>query len=933
MAYTGIHATCLCCSFLLALFAIAGGISHTKVYLSNNEYHNIVIGIDESVLEDSELLDRIKDVFTDASAFLYEATRKRAFFKNISILVPKSWKNHPQYAVPEFQSFYKSDIRIGTGNAHGPYVYKTTPCGETSDYMHLTAGYMKNDSIARAYGPYEKTIVHEWAHLRWGVYDEYPGGDTPYFYAGLNGEIEATRCSAQITGITFNKATLNDCAILHNLPEPDCRFYDFKNTSETTASLMYRQYLPQLAHFCDNDAMASTPGSVHNYQSPSKHNRLCNEKSVWEVMREHVDFAGGVNPTREKAYTVPDFHVVKQRNKRTVLVLDISDSMNEFLRLDKLRQAVSNYILNIIDDGEELGLVVFNFMATIKSQLVVISDTTREELLLLIPTSDDTDGATSIGGGISKAIEVLEENGSDPSGGCILLVSDGEENTNPFISDVKPTVLQKHVTVDTIAFGADASSIGEQLPAATDGLTFYYSERSDSNALNEAFIAIAKRGDPDVSVLIHSNAMSLNGGEVSTISITIDSTIGRGTEFLFNYLGYQSIEVTLHAPNGSSVGEDSPFYYTDITFQSITIKLPGTAEIGVWTISLYNPSVYSQSVTTIVQSRSRYPGQYPISIKSEWSALVVTPPEVLILYVTIAKGTMAVLNAAVIATIERPNNDPIELTMADDGAGADITNDDGVYSSYFTAFNGDDRYSVKIRIANTNNTMISRSNLAGVGSLIDPDFESYITDTGGEETGEFQRVSSGGSFRCQGSICNGYSDVYAPCKVVDLEVKRISFSNQQITIQFTAPGDDLDFGNATRYEIWMSTAFALMYSDHEMTTNLTQHNLTDGTLHSPRPSGQKEHFTVRVPGRGDITYVFCVVAVDASNNRSPRSNIVSASMKDFTSSTDDNETSFPLAYIMVTITILLLLFVFITTILCMVKNTKNKVGNSHINLI
>ena len=47
----------------------------SSVVLSNNEYKEVLIGISEKVAEDPELIVRIKKIFTEASQFLYEATR------------------------------------------------------------------------------------------------------------------------------------------------------------------------------------------------------------------------------------------------------------------------------------------------------------------------------------------------------------------------------------------------------------------------------------------------------------------------------------------------------------------------------------------------------------------------------------------------------------------------------------------------------------------------------------------------------------------------------------------------------------------------------------------------------------------------------------------------------------------------------------------
>jgi hypothetical protein len=49
-------------------------------------------------------------------------------------------------------------------------------------------------------------VVHEWGHLRYGVFDEYPlDGDQKFYFAG-NGW-EAVRCSLAIKGTKDNTTT------------------------------------------------------------------------------------------------------------------------------------------------------------------------------------------------------------------------------------------------------------------------------------------------------------------------------------------------------------------------------------------------------------------------------------------------------------------------------------------------------------------------------------------------------------------------------------------------------------------------------------------------------------------------------------------------------------------------------------------------------
>nr|XP_006816547.1 PREDICTED: epithelial chloride channel protein-like [Saccoglossus kowalevskii] len=779
--------------------------SRSRVTLQNNEYRNIVIAINENVPEDPHLLDRIREIFTKASAFLYKATRYRAFFKDIFILVPNSWSDNPDYETPDFQSYDKSDVivdypDVNSRTGHRPYVINPSPCGQIGQYMHLTPEYITNPVTGAYYGPYDKVLVHEWSHLRWGVYDEYPSPITgQYFYAGDNGQIEATRCSLAVTGrlVTLDG---DECKIVDKLPEADCRFQDDRKSTDYTGSLMYKQFLPNVVDFCDDEEHAESVGNLHNREAPNKQNQLCDGRSVWEVLRGHGDFENGMNPPREIGSSVPTFRTVKRRNKRTVLVMDTSGSMEENGRIDKLHQAVSNYILNTLDDGEEVGVVTFSTTATIQSHLVLINNESRTELLSRVPSMQSVGRWTSIGSGLLKAFDVLEEGERNAAGGVIVVISDGEENRDPLIADIIPMVLEKGVTVDSIGIGTDASTNLEVLPAATDGMTFYYSEDSNSNGLNEALAASASREKSilESPIMLYSETAMIEGRSSISTSVYIDDTIGFKTEFYFNYLGNDPVEVTLSSPSGETFNNESKTYELDTTFSVVRIKIKDIAEVGEWTAYIYNPSSEPQNLSSMVQSRNRN-DKYPILATAQWSKQTITPPDKLTLYVSVSKGYIPILNAVVIATVERPRDGSVTLNMYDNGAGADIVKDDGIYSSYFTNFNGVSRYSVKVRVNNAGDvTVTSKNRKLGIGAVED-DLTLDVINIDDVTTGEFQRVTNGGSFSCVGAACEGNTDIYFPAKIMDLRVQHISYDDKQVTLTFTSTGDDLDHGQGKLY--------------------------------------------------------------------------------------------------------------------------------------
>lgn len=103
-----------------------------------------------------------------------------------------------------------------------------------------------------------KVLVHEWGHLRWGLFDEYPVSSDireHFYYSPRTGSIEASKCNDNIKGNQRHRITLSSCKInaTSSLPEEHCRFYANEAASKGTSSMMYYQYLSSVSIFCNLD--------------------------------------------------------------------------------------------------------------------------------------------------------------------------------------------------------------------------------------------------------------------------------------------------------------------------------------------------------------------------------------------------------------------------------------------------------------------------------------------------------------------------------------------------------------------------------------------------------------------------------------------------------------------------------------------------------
>jgi len=149
------------------------------------------------------------------------------------------------------------------------------------------------------------------------------------------------------------------------------------------------------------------------------------------------------------------------------------------------------------------------------------------------------------------------------------------------------------------------------------------------------------------------------------------------------------------------------------------------------------------------------------------------------------------------------------VTLVDNGVGADNTKNDGIYSRYFLALQQTGRYTITCYVNSTHSTYID-----------DGKSQQLQTRTA---VGQLNRVASGGSFRVklntffvdllfswklkinhnldfffvlqtQVETSLPAGDIYPPSRVTDLKVASVQVNQMALTIEWTAPGDDLDQG-------------------------------------------------------------------------------------------------------------------------------------------
>ena len=233
---------------------------------------------------------------------------------------------------------------------------------------------------------------------------------------------------------------------------------------------------------------------------------------------------------------------------------------------------------------------------------------------------------------------------------------------------------------------------------------------------------------------------------------------------------------------------------------------------------------------------------------------------------------------------------PLRIDLQDNGGGADQIANDGIYSRYFTQFdiNSDtSRYTLRCQVKGDDDTMfVTQKNGAlsvvngfkGSTYPLKPSSSTAPVCCGGSTgnnlktspTGNFTRKSNGNSFKVTNVPS---SDATPPIAVRNLEVK---MEEDFVLLTFTAPGDDLDEGEASKYELKYSqyrSNFTASWDALDDSGLLTEDDLVHGTLDPI--AGGKDVVLLINPDTFEENTIFYIglKSTDDMGNTSPLSNI------------------------------------------------------------
>uniref|UniRef100_A0A8C8RBW9 Chloride channel accessory 2 n=1 Tax=Pelusios castaneus TaxID=367368 RepID=A0A8C8RBW9_9SAUR len=828
---------------LLALVAARGA----ALQLQGNAYHGLLVAINPQVPEDQRLLEMI----TEASFYLFNATQRRVYFQNIKILIPATWKAN-NYGKPQHETYEKAEVIVAAPFwKHGdePYTLQYGECGNMGKYIHFTPNFLVNDYLIDVYGSRGRAFVHEWAHLRWGVFDEYDN-ERPFYITGQN-QVKVTRYLIILLFLIsvlmdFRKMGLEDVS---QFPFPSPQFGCLSAACSLFSFSVAFFSLFQLFSFHFPHCLLSSNLSQY---------------SAGPILSFTAPYAGLVLPH----LCLASFSSLLPESTDPITVM-----------INRLRQAAELYLLQIVEDSSYVGIVTFNNEGEIRTQLLqIVNKDIRKQLASYLPTAPPT-GRTNICAGLQLGFEVIKKQDGTIYGSEIILLTGGEDRK---IIECFSNVINSGSIIHTIALGSSAAKEVEQLAHETGGLTFFASDRLDSNDLIDSFSGISS-GTGDT--FNHSIQIESAGGRIENYkqfgrAVTIDSTVGKDTFFVVTWQAAEPPKIALLDPSGKNYTNKD--FEVDKVLRVARLQIPGIAEVGEWTYALMNTHLSPQVLTMTVTSRASNSTIPAITVTAHMSSDRNKYPKPMVVYARVSQGLSPVLGANVTAIIKPENGNSVILELLDNGAGNEDLND-GVYSKYFYSFSENGRYNLKVHVQRANKTVRLQPTVPWSHSMYMP---GYIENgkiqmnpprpsiTSNEDiqstVGGFSRTASGGSFIVSAIPTRPYIDVFPPCKITDLDAKT---ADDTVILSWTASGDDLDEGQAASYEIRTSE------SPLELRDNFDNAIPVNTSTLTPQRAGYKEIFLFKPEAFAaeNITTIYVAVrAIDKSSLCSDISNIAQA---------------------------------------------------------
>ncbi|CAL4095825.1 unnamed protein product, partial [Meganyctiphanes norvegica] len=626
-------------------------------------YEGLVVQIDDVIPEQqcNQVIQGLKGVLNEFSKQLFSTTEGHVSLRDVTIILPQTWKEDDLLCTLSSPVIISSvsipaHIRVSTPHpvfGSRPWTQQSQGCGKQGDFIQLGSDILKartNESYINV----AKVLLTEWAKFRWGIFDEH----------GFDGDF---RYPATYHNPETNEIIPNTC---------------FPHGSN--------------APFCDVE--------YHIPEAPNKHNSLCKGKPAWDVIAQSQDFVDKREIQSEiYAPLVPTLNFVKPGQPRIILLVEDTAVMNLQNRWEFIRKSVRRAVVYDMPDGAHVGIVVFNSEARTTASLAKmdpVSDV-RQRIGSSMPRKPSRipEKHKCLLCGFQEALRALESDYSNSQGATVILVTTGAGSTpQQELNEIIHLAKHQKIHIELILYpfiqqsGEATPNHGlEKLIHASHGSAVTVMDEGVGNdskvtmmvALMDALLAAIRRlntpPERKAPQVVHSQAYPGSLTTMSRGTFDIDDSLGPDVKFSIYYydLDHVGNTIQLTAPSGnimSSLNMQEEDGDANVIFINILM-----AERGTWSYKVENRAGSHQALVMQVTAHESMNRAVSLSIwtstnNSTNSTFTVFEP--VIVYAKLMNGGMPVLNAHVVAKLQRLETDvsgyeylPVYVDLFDNGYG------------------------------------------------------------------------------------------------------------------------------------------------------------------------------------------------------------------------------------------------------------------------
>jgi len=408
----------------------------------------------------------------------------------------------------------------------------------------------------KQWGDPSKLFVHEWAKLRYGIFDEsgFPGDPLfPHYFTSLDGKLLPTGTANDILdGRWIDTESKEECDPRRTANNGKTCIFNPSSNKHIFCSLGNYYQLPSVKTFCNSVTSMGMP------MGPTKHNLMCDGRSSGDMINGHPDLQMAANTydgassrhaSQQDSGTPKletEISVVRDPTEKYVVILETSATMDEQGLWKWVNKAAQKFIRYDLPTGSHAAVVTFSNTSKVEHSMAQInSDEIRSRLADAIPDKYHLSRSDSkcLLCGVQKAIhDVLRNN---MAGAHLILITRGSVDTLT-LNDEK--TLSDYIKFYHLKVSSILVPESDRMPLAyydaiaqMSGGTSHIikTNTDDHHASVEAYVDLMNAftsllpltGLNTPPTVVHENLIEVSDSHSSTGNFVIDGNLGRDTRF------------------------------------------------------------------------------------------------------------------------------------------------------------------------------------------------------------------------------------------------------------------------------------------------------------------------------------------------------------------------------------------------------------------